>query len=85
MPASELKIDKAFILNLESEPQNQVLVATAIQLAHNLGLKVVAEGVESEDTRILLGKLNCDFCQGFHFSRALPLQAFNGLYAENRA
>ena len=85
LPASELKIDKAFILNLENEPQNQVLVATAIQLAHNLGLKVVAEGVESEDTRILLGKLNCDFCQGFHFSRALPLQAFNGLYADNRA
>ena len=85
LPASELKIDKAFILNLENEPQNQVLVATAIQMAHNLGLKVVAEGVESEETRVLLGKLNCDFCQGFHFSRALPIQAFDSLYAENRA
>ncbi len=84
LPASELKIDKAFILNLENEPQNQVLVETAIQMAHNLGLKVVAEGVESEDTRILLGKLGCDFCQGFHFSRALPIHAFNQLYAENR-
>ncbi len=85
LPASELKIDRGFIYNLENEPQNQVLVETVIQMAHNLGLKVVAEGVESEATQVILAELNCDYCQGFYFSRALPIQAFNQLYAKSRA
>ncbi len=85
LPASELKIDREFIYNLENEPQNQVLVETAIQMAHNLGLKVVAEGVESEATQGILGELNCDFCQGFYFSRPLPIEEFNQVHANSRA
>ncbi len=84
LPASELKIDKAFVSNLEGEKQNQLLVATAIQMAHNLNLTVVAEGVESEQTREFLEKLGCDYCQGYHFSRPVPIRTFNTLYAENR-
>lgn len=80
LPANELKIDKAFILNLESDKQNQILVQTAIQMAHNLGLKVVAEGVESKHTRELLARMNCDMCQGFHFSRPLTVEHFNKLF-----
>ncbi len=84
LPASELKIDKAFVSNLENEHQNQILVETAIQMAHNLNLMVVAEGVESEQTRAFLEKLGCDYCQGYHFSRPVPIRTFNALYAENR-
>jgi EAL domain-containing protein (putative c-di-GMP-specific phosphodiesterase class I) len=84
LPASELKIDREFIYNLENEPQNQVLVETAIQMAHNLGLKVVAEGVESEATQVILGELNCDFCQGYYFSRPLAIDSFNKAYEKNR-
>ena len=79
LPASELKIDKSFILNLESDKQNQVLVQTAIHMAHNLGLKVVAEGVESERSRAILSEMGCDMCQGFHFSRPVPVDQFNEL------
>ena len=80
LPASELKIDKTFILNLESDKQNQVLVQTAIHMAHNLGMKVVAEGVESEHSRKILSEMGCDMCQGFHFSRPIPAEQFNGLF-----
>jgi EAL domain-containing protein (putative c-di-GMP-specific phosphodiesterase class I)/GGDEF domain-containing protein len=79
LPASELKIDKTFILNLESDKQNQVLVQTAIHMAHNLGLKVVAEGVESERARAILSDMGCDMCQGFHFSRPVPAEQFDKL------
>lgn len=82
LPASELKIDKTFILNLESDKQNQVLVQTAIHMAHNLGMKVVAEGVESEHARKLLSDMGCDMCQGFHFSRPIPSAQFDALLNE---
>jgi len=83
LPASELKIDKSFILNLESDKQNQILVHTAIEMAHNLGLKVVAEGVESEKCRILLGEMGCDMCQGFHISRPVNKEQFETLLKAN--
>ncbi len=79
LPANELKIDKTFILNLESDKQNQALVQTAIHMAHNLGMKVVAEGVESEHSRKILSEMGCDMCQGFHFSRPVPVEQFNAL------
>jgi EAL domain-containing protein (putative c-di-GMP-specific phosphodiesterase class I) len=82
LPASELKIDKTFILNLESDKQNQVLVQTAIHMAHNLGLKVVAEGVESEHARAILSEMDCDICQGYHFSRPIPAQQFDALLSK---
>ncbi len=84
LPATELKIDKSFILNLEGDTQNQILVQTAIQMAHNLDLKVVAEGVESEHSRAILEEMGCDICQGFHFSRPVPLENFNRLLSVHR-
>jgi EAL domain-containing protein (putative c-di-GMP-specific phosphodiesterase class I)/GGDEF domain-containing protein len=83
LPASELKIDKSFILNLESDRQNQVLVHTAIEMAHNLGLKVVAEGVESEKSRLLLKEMNCDMCQGFHICRPVSKNQIEALLKAN--
>ena len=79
LPANELKIDKTFILNLESDKQNQILVQTAIQMAHNLGLSVVAEGVESEKCREILQLMECDMCQGFHFSKPIKPEQFSNL------
>ncbi|NVK36696.1 MAG: EAL domain-containing protein [Gammaproteobacteria bacterium] len=79
LPANELKIDKTFILNLEDDNQNQVLVQTAIHMAHNLGMSVVAEGVESERCYKLLKDMGCDMCQGYHFSRPVPAEQFNSL------
>ena len=80
LPASELKIDKSFILNLEDDQQNQVLVQTAIQMAHNLGMTVVAEGVESERSFTLLKDMGCDLCQGYHFSRPVTADQFDRLF-----
>jgi EAL domain-containing protein (putative c-di-GMP-specific phosphodiesterase class I) len=80
LPANELKIDKMFILNLEDDQQNQVLVQTAIQMAHNLGMSVVAEGVESERCFMLLKTMGCDLCQGYHFSRPVPANQFDLLF-----
>ncbi len=85
LPASELKIDKAFILNLERDKENQILVQTAIHMAHNLGLKVVAEGVESAHTQTILGEMGCDICQGYHFSRPISAQHFSKLYKANQS
>ena len=83
LPANKLKIDKSFVLNLESDKQNQILVQTAIQMAHNLDMLVVAEGVESERCHILLKELDCDLCQGYHFSRPVPVSGFNKLMEKN--
>ena len=79
LPANELKIDKTFILNLEDDQQNQILVQTAIHMAHNLGMNVVAEGVESERCFTLLKSMGCDLCQGYHFSRPVPAEQFDKL------
>jgi diguanylate cyclase (GGDEF)-like protein/PAS domain S-box-containing protein len=72
LPVKTLKIDKAFVMSMQSQSNDRVIVESTIQLAHALNLLVVAEGVESEwDARFLAG-MNCDFGQGYWFSRALP-------------
>jgi diguanylate cyclase (GGDEF)-like protein len=69
LPVSELKIDKSFVLALLDEPANQVIVRSSIELAHNLGMQVVAEGVEDEATLRWLRRNACDLVQGYHISR----------------
>jgi diguanylate cyclase len=69
----ELKIDRSFILGMETDA-NTVIVRTAIQLAHNLGLSVVAEGVENQSIIEALRELGCDSAQGYHIARPLPAQ-----------
>jgi diguanylate cyclase (GGDEF)-like protein len=72
LPVSELKIDKSFVLNLLDEQANQVIVRSSIELAHNLGMFVVAEGVEDEATLRWLRRNGCDIVQGYHISRPQP-------------
>lgn len=74
LPVSELKIDQSFISGMLRDESDAVIVRSTIELAHNLGLSVVAEGVEDEETLSLLTILRCDTCQGFYFSRPLPAQ-----------
>jgi len=69
LPVQELKIDKSFVLNLNTEPQDQLIVKSTIDMAHGIGLKVVAEGIENLETWKLLQAWGCNVGQGFYLSR----------------
>lgn len=71
-----LKIDKSFIGNLDTDANDFALAEAIVSMAHKLGLKVVAEGVETEAQSRLLMDIGCDYAQGFLFSRALPADEF---------
>jgi len=71
LPVDELKIDKSFVLDLMTDAANQAIVSSTIGLGHGLGLRVVAEGVESRDVRERLAALGCDAAQGYDLSRPL--------------
>ena len=71
-PVDVLKIDRSFVSGLAVDPAATVIVSAAINLAHALGLSVVAEGVETEDALITLRALRCDRAQGYYWSRPLP-------------
>ncbi|TDF35040.1 EAL domain-containing protein [Alteromonadaceae bacterium M269] len=77
MPVAELKIDKAFVLELASSKDDQVMVKTLVALAKNLSLQTVAEGVEDETTLEFLTSIGCTKAQGFHMSRPLPSAKFD--------
>ena len=75
IPVDTLKIDRAFISHMDSDPESREIVRIIIMLAHNLGLKVVAEGAETEEQISLLKQLNCEMAQGYFFSRPADDQA----------
>ncbi|MEJ5209929.1 MAG: EAL domain-containing protein [Burkholderiales bacterium] len=77
LPVDELKIDKSFVLDMERNESDAVIVRSTIDLAHNLGLTVTAEGVENARVWELLGRLGCDRSQGYHMARPMPLEALN--------
>ena len=76
LPANSVKIDKSFVIGMVQDPNDAAIVRTSVDLAHNLGLKVVAEGVESQDVMQLLTKQGCDSAQGFYISRPLSAEDF---------
>ena len=69
LPINELKIDKSFVIGLDTDSSNEAIVRSTIDLAHNLGLRVIAEGVETQQTWDLLNDLECDVAQGFHMGK----------------
>ncbi|HWP56871.1 MAG TPA: EAL domain-containing protein [Candidatus Acidoferrales bacterium] len=71
LPVSEIKIDKSFVSNIPEDEDDVVIVRSTIDLGHNLGLEVVAEGVESHETLRQLAALKCDAAQGFFMSQPL--------------
>jgi EAL domain-containing protein (putative c-di-GMP-specific phosphodiesterase class I)/GGDEF domain-containing protein len=70
--AQELKIDKAFVLGLAAGQRDALLIKSTVDLAHALGLKVVAEGVETAEAAAILQAMGCDAAQGFYFARPMP-------------
>ena len=76
LPVNEIKIDKSFVKDVKINKDDEVVVRSTIELAHNLGLTVVAEGVEDEATLEVLKKYNCDMAQGYLISPAMPADDF---------
>ena len=85
IPVDTLKIDRAFISHMDSDPESLEIVRIIITLAHNLGLKVVAEGTETEKQISLLKQLNCEMMQGYFFSRPADDQAMLKLLTTNQS
>jgi diguanylate cyclase (GGDEF)-like protein len=76
LPVNEIKIDKSFVIDMTSDENDLSIVRSIIELGHNLGLKVVAEGVESKAILDSLAALGCDHCQGYYISYPLPHERF---------
>jgi EAL domain-containing protein (putative c-di-GMP-specific phosphodiesterase class I) len=76
LPVNDLKIDKSFVINMMEDSGDLVIVQSTIELAHNLGLTVIAEGVESDETWRRLRALGCDVAQGWLIGRPLPAADF---------
>ncbi|PHN90578.1 GGDEF domain-containing protein [Pseudoalteromonas sp. 3D05] len=81
-PLSKLKIDREFIKDLPDDNEDCAMVSAIISMASNLHLEVVAEGVETEEQRVYLSALNCDYIQGFLYSKPLPMNEFDN-YLKN--
>jgi diguanylate cyclase len=77
LPVSELKIDRSFVMTMTEDRSNAVIVHSVIDLGHNLGLTIVAEGVENERTLQALAAFGCDVAQGYHLSRPVTAEAFD--------
>ena len=74
LPADEIKIDKSFVMNMANDKKDESIVKAAVDLAHTLGLQIVAEGVEDKKTLDLLRNMNCDYAQGYFMAKPMPCQ-----------
>ncbi|MGH4121030.1 EAL domain-containing protein [Clostridium sp.] len=83
IPISTLKIDKSFIDNITSNIQNKSIIKNIIQMAHSMDLKVVAEGVETENQLSILKKNECDYIQGYYYSKPLSVMDAEKLLISN--
>ncbi len=81
MPFNEMKIDKSLVMNVPQSREATTMIGSLIELAHNLSLKVCAEGVENRDALDALAKMKCDRCQGYFISRAIPAAEVAGFAA----
>lgn len=82
IPIHTLKIDKSFIDNITSSKKEESIIKNIIQMAHSMNLKVVAEGVETEDQLSILKERKCDYIQGYYFSRPLPANELEKLLSQ---
>ena len=73
IPASELKIDRAFVMNMHINKSDRVVVEKSIEIGHELGMEVIAEGVETKEQLDFLRRGGCDSAQGYYFTRPLPI------------
>ena len=77
LPVSELKVDRSFVTDMSTNADDAVIVRSVVELGHNLGLTVVAEGVETAEALVELTAFGCDLAQGYYFSRPLPAEEFD--------
>ena len=77
LPVDELKIDKSFVMSMEKDLDDAKIVRSTIDLAHNLGLSVVAEGVENAKAWDMLRELECDEAQGYYMGKPMPADEFH--------
>lgn len=84
LPVQEIKIDKSFVLKLADSRGDQILVKSTVELGHNLGLKVTAEGIEDRTSLEILQNLGCDTGQGYHISRPIAAQDFETFFTTSR-
>ena len=82
LPADAIKIDKSFVGGLGYDVEDTAIVGMVVELAHTLGMEVIAEGVESEEQARLLREMGCDMAQGYHFAKPLPPEAVSELLEE---
>ena len=82
MPFSEMKMDKSFVIDMATSKDCAVIVNSIVDLGHNLGLKVIAEGIENQRTWEMLRDKGCDFGQGYLMGRAMTATDFT-LWLEN--
>ncbi|MEW8096117.1 MAG: EAL domain-containing protein, partial [Candidatus Thiodiazotropha endolucinida] len=80
LPISEIKIDRSFVRDILTDPNDAALVETILNLAKQLHLEVVAEGVETKEIRNMLLEYGCTVFQGYYFSRPIPLEQFEKAY-----
>jgi diguanylate cyclase (GGDEF)-like protein len=92
LPVDAIKIDKSFVMSMDSDPGNATIVQSTVDLGHNLGLEVVAEGVEDMHSYNTLAALGCDYAQGYFLSKPLSaekltiwLEVFGGLPSDAQA
>jgi diguanylate cyclase (GGDEF)-like protein len=85
LPLHELKIDKSFVTDLPDNPAHAAIVRSVVDLGHNLGLQVVAEGVETQETVALLTATGCDIAQGYLLARPMPADDLADWVIANRA
>ena len=83
LPADVVKVDKSFVRGLGVEAEDTAIVGMIVDLAHTLGMEVVAEGVETGEQAALLTDMGCDFAQGFFFARPLPPQDIPALLSSD--
>jgi len=80
LPVDELKIDRSFVMNLDKDKNDLAIVRSTIDLAHNMGLSVVAEGVENRESWDMLAEMGCDTIQGYYLSKPIPAKDFKEWY-----
>jgi EAL domain-containing protein (putative c-di-GMP-specific phosphodiesterase class I) len=85
MPVDSLKIDQTFIAGLGKDAGDEAIVSGTISLAHALGLKVIAEGVETEEQLARLQELGCDLAQGYYFSEPVPGETIERQFMEDNS
>ena len=77
LPVSEIKIDRSFVINMHKNDDDRVIVQSTIDLGRNLGLDVIAEGVETKAAWNSLKKMGCGMVQGYFYGRPMPPEAFS--------